>query len=120
MAYVVLVVNYVFPAIDRSRFATGYGDQGAGERTAGLVHVYPRVAENEDALYYLKRDTPSCRSCRMLRRCEAVRTHGQGRIVTEEQHMMSLQRLGGWWSSDPGVSAARPKTSVLLSVNAKT
>ena len=52
---------------------------------------------------------------------EAVRTHGQVRIVTEEQHMMSLQRLGGLVVErlqefqQPG-----RKHLFLLSVNAKT
>ena len=124
VAYVVLVVNYVFPAIDQAaspRKATEEIKVLAREAGPALFMYIPGWPKNEDALYYLKRDTVVPELSNVEAVHEAVRTHGQVRIVTEEQHMMSLQRLGGLVVErlqefqQPG-----RKHLFLLSVNAKT
>ncbi|HNA25558.1 MAG TPA: glycosyltransferase family 39 protein [Nitrospira sp.] len=124
VAYVVLVVNYVFPAIDQAaspRKATEEIKVLARGAGPALFMYIPGWPKNEDALYYLKRDTVVPELSNVEAVHEAVRTHGQVRIVTEEQHMMSLQRLGGLVVErlqefqQPG-----RKHLFLLSVNAKT
>ncbi|MGC3973391.1 MAG: glycosyltransferase family 39 protein [Nitrospira sp.] len=97
-AYVVLVVNYVFPAIDEAaspRKATEYIKSMAKEAGPPMFLFIPGWPKNEDAVYYLKRDTV----VRDLRDEDALyhaaRTQGPIRIITEESHMVSLQRQTG-------------------------
>ncbi len=97
-AYVLLVVNYVFPAIDQAaspRKATEEIKAIAREPGPALYAYIPGWPKNEDALYYLKRDNvvPDLPSHEALR--AAVRAHGPIRVITEESHMLSLQGLEG-------------------------
>lgn len=98
VAYVVLVVNYVFPAIDQAaspRKATEEIKTMAREAGPALFMYIPGWPKNEDALYYLKRDNvvPDLPNPEAVR--EAVRRQGPVRIITEEQHMQSLQQSAG-------------------------
>lgn len=97
-AYVVLVVNYVFPAIDQAaspRKATEEVKAMAREAGPALFMYIPGWPKNEDALYYLKRDTvvPELPNPEAVR--ETVHRLGPVRILTEEQHMQSLEKSAG-------------------------
>ena len=64
--------------------------------TQPILFMYiPGWPKNEDALYYLKRDTvvPDLSSQDAV--LEAVRKHGAIRVVTEEQHAAALQANAG-------------------------
>lgn len=94
-AYVVLVVNYVFPAIDQAaspRRATEEIKSMAKETGPAMFLYIPGWPKNEDAVYYLKRDSvvrdlPDHEAVQ-----QAVRTQSVIRIVTEELHMQFLQQ----------------------------
>ncbi len=95
-AYVVLLVNYVFPAVDQAaspRKATEDIKAMTTETSPRLFMYIPGWPKNEDALYYLKRDNvvPELPHPDAVR--EAVRQYGSVRIITEEQHMQFLQKL---------------------------
>jgi 4-amino-4-deoxy-L-arabinose transferase-like glycosyltransferase len=98
IAYVVLVVNYVFPAIDQAASPRKAVEEiktlALGTQPALFMYI-PGWPKNEDALYYLKRDNvvPDLPSQDAVR--EAVRTHGAIRVVTEEQHAAALQAQAG-------------------------
>lgn len=98
VAYVVLVVNYVFPAIDQAASPRKAVEEiktlALGTQPALFMYI-PGWPKNEDALYYLKRDNvvPDLPSQDAVR--EAVRTHGAIRVVTEEQHAAALQSQAG-------------------------
>jgi 4-amino-4-deoxy-L-arabinose transferase-like glycosyltransferase len=98
VAYVVLIVNYVFPAIDQAaspRKATEEIKSMARDSGPAMFLYIPGWPKNEDAVYYLKRDTvvPDLPSHEAVR--EAVRARGPIRIITEEPHLISLQKLEG-------------------------
>lgn len=98
IAYVLLVVNYVFPAIDQAaspRKATEEIKALALETQPALFMYIPGWPKNEDALYYLTRDNvvPDLPSQDAV--VEAVRTHGAIRLITEEQHAASLKERAG-------------------------
>ena len=98
VAYVVLIVNYVFPAIDQAaspRKATEEIKSMARDSGPAMFLYIPGWPKNEDAVYYLKRDTvvPDLPSHEAVR--EAVRARGSIRIITEEPHLISLQKLEG-------------------------
>ncbi len=94
-AYVVLVVNYVFPAIDQAaspRKATEEIKSMAKETGPAMFLYIPGWPKNEDAVYYLKRDSvvrdlPDHEAVQ-----QAVRTQGAIRVITEESHMLFLQQ----------------------------
>ena len=98
VAYVVLVVNYVFPAIDQAaspRKATEELKSMAKETGPAMFLYIPGWPKNEDAVYYLKRDSvvrelPDEEAVR-----HAVRTQGPIRVITEESHLVFLQRQAG-------------------------
>lgn len=98
IAYVVLVVNYVFPAIDQAasprKAVEDIKTMALGTQPALFMYI-PGWPKNEDALYYLKRDNvvPDLPSQDAV--LEAVRTHGAIRLVTEEQHAATLQSHAG-------------------------
>lgn len=98
VAYVVLVVNYVFPAIDQAASPRKAVEEikalALGMQPALFMYI-PGWPKNEDALYYLKRDTvvPDLPSQDAV--LEAVRKHGAIRVVTEEQHAAALQANAG-------------------------
>ena len=98
IAYVVLVVNYVFPAIDQAASPRKAVEEikALALGTQPILFMYiPGWPKNEDALYYLKRDTvvPDLSSQDAV--LEAVRKHGAIRVVTEEQHAAALQANAG-------------------------
>lgn len=95
VGYVVLVVTYVFPAIDQAaspRKATEEIKSLAMEAPPALFTYIPGWPKNEDALYYLKRDTvvPDLPSEAAV--IEAVRTRGTIRVIVEEQYAVILER----------------------------
>lgn len=95
VGYVVLVVNYVFPAIDQAaspRRATEEIKSLAMDAPPALFMYIPGWPKNEDALYYLKRDTvvPDLPSEDAV--IEAARTRGTIRVISEEQHAVILER----------------------------
>jgi len=98
IAYMVLVVNYVFPAIDQAASPRKAVEEiktlALGTQPTLFMYI-PGWPKNEDALYYLKRDNvvPDLPSQDAVR--EAVRTHGAIRVVTEEQHAAALQAQPG-------------------------
>ena len=97
-AYVVLVVNYVFPAIDQAaspRKATEEIKFMAKETGPAMFLYIPGWPKNEDAVYYLKRDSvvrdlPDQEAVQ-----HAVRTQGPIRVITEESHKVFLQKQAG-------------------------
>ncbi len=94
VAYVLLVVNYVFPAIDQAaspRKATEEIKRLAVETQPALFMYIPGWPKNEDAVYYLKRDNIVPNLPNQEAVLEAVREHGAIRVVTEEPHAVSLQ-----------------------------
>jgi hypothetical protein len=116
VAYVVLVVNYVFPAIDQAASPRKAVEEiktlALGTQPALFMYI-PGWPKNEDALYYLKRDNvvPDLPSQDAV--LEAVRTHGAIRVVTEEQHAAALQAQAGLVVGNAsGVSTTRSQTSV--------
>ena len=98
VAYVVLVVNYVFPAIDEAaspRKATEYIKSVAKEAGPPMFLFIPGWPKNEDAVYYLKRDTVVRDLPDEDAVHHAVRTQGPIRVITEESHMVTLQKQAG-------------------------
>ncbi len=98
IGYMVLVVTYVFPAIDQAsspRKITEEIKTLAVETKPALFMYIPGWPKNEDALYYLKRDTvvPDLPSQEAV--VEAVRKNGTIRVITEEQHAAALQGRAG-------------------------
>ena len=98
VGYVVLLVAYVFPAIDQAsspRKITEEIKALARETTPALFMYIPGWPKNEDALYYLKRDSvvPDLPDRDAV--VEAVRRHGPIRVITEEQHAAALDRQPG-------------------------
>ena len=94
VGYVVLIVNYVFPAIDQAaspRKATEEIKILARDAQPALFMYIPGWPKNEDAVYYLKRDTvvPDLPNEDAL--IEAVRTRGAIRVIAEEQHALVLE-----------------------------
>ena len=94
VGYVVLIVNYVFPAIDQAaspRKATEEIKILARDAQPALFMYMPGWPKNEDAVYYLKRDTvvPDLPNEDAL--IEAVRTRGAIRVIAEEQHALVLE-----------------------------
>ncbi len=95
VGFMVTVVNIVFPAIDQAfspRKITEEIKLLAREGQPALFHYIPGWPKNEDAVYYLKRDnvvpdlpTPDAVA-------EAARRHGTIRVVTEEQHAVTLEK----------------------------
>lgn len=98
VAYVVLVVNYVFPAIDQAASPRKAVEEiktlALGTQPALFMYI-PGWPKNEDALYYLKRDNvvPDLPSQDAV--LDAVRKHGAIRVVTEERHAAALQAQAG-------------------------
>ena len=90
-----LIVNYVFPAIDQAasppRKATEEIKTLAMEAPPALFMYIPGWPKNEDAVYYLKRDTvvPDLPTENAV--IEAVRTRGIIRLIAEEQHAVILE-----------------------------
>ena len=98
VGYAILLVNYVFPAIDQAfspRKITEELKTLAGETTPALFMYFPGWPKNEDAVYYLKRDTAVSDLPDQQAVTEAVRKHGTIRMVTEEQHIISLRDTMG-------------------------
>ena len=98
IGYMVLVVTYVFPAIDQAfspRKITEEIKALAVEPTPALFMYFPGWPKNEDAVYYLKRDTVVSDLPSQEAVVEAVRKHGTIRVVTEEQHALTLQEKMG-------------------------
>jgi 4-amino-4-deoxy-L-arabinose transferase-like glycosyltransferase len=94
VAYVALLVNYVFPAIDEAaspRKATEEIKALAGETQPTLYQYIPGWPKNEDAVYYLKRDNvvPDLPSPEAV--AEVVHRNGTIRIITEEKHAVALE-----------------------------
>ncbi len=97
-AYVVLVVNYVFPAIDQAaspRKATEQIKSLAKEAGPPMFLFIPGWPKNEDAVYYLKRDTVVRDLPDEDALHHAVRAQGPIRVITEESHMAALQKQAG-------------------------
>jgi hypothetical protein len=97
-AYLVLVVNYVFPAIDQAaspRKATEEIKSIAKETGPAMFLYIPGWPKNEDAVYYLKRDSVVRDLPDQEAVHHAVRTQGPIRVITEESHMVFLQRQPG-------------------------
>jgi 4-amino-4-deoxy-L-arabinose transferase-like glycosyltransferase len=95
IAYVVLVVGYVFPAIDEAsspRKVTEEIKSLAVQTQPSLFLYIPGWPKNEDAVYYLKRDNIVPDLPDQERVLEAVRAHGVIRVITEEQHAAALQQ----------------------------
>jgi 4-amino-4-deoxy-L-arabinose transferase-like glycosyltransferase len=98
VGYVVLVVAYVFPAIDQAsspRKITEEIKALAKETTPALFMYIPGWPKNEDALYYLKRDSVVMDLPDQGSVVEAVRRSGPIRVITEEQHAAALDRQPG-------------------------
>ncbi len=95
IAYMVLVVNYVFPAIDQAASPRKAVEEiktlALGTQPAMFMYI-PGWPKNEDALYYLKRDTVVPDLATQEAVLDAVRSHGAIRVVTEERHAAALQR----------------------------
>lgn len=94
VAYVALVVNYVFPAIDQAfspRKVTEEIKSMAKEAQPALFMYIPGWPKNEDAVYYLKRDNvvPDLPTPEAI--VEAARSNGTIRVVTEEKHAVTLE-----------------------------
>ncbi|WHZ16547.1 MAG: hypothetical protein OJF52_003397 [Nitrospira sp.] len=94
VAYVVLVVNYVFPAIDQAaspRKAVEEIKTLALETQPAMFMYIPGWPKNEDAVYYFKRDqvVPDLPSQEAV--VEAVRRNGTIRVITEEKHAVTLE-----------------------------
>lgn len=98
VAYVVLVVNYVFPAIDQAaspRKATEEITTMARDAGQPMFLYIPGWPKNEDAVYYLKRDALLRDLPDQAAVQQAARAQGPIRIITEEQHMRLLQQQAG-------------------------
>lgn len=98
VAYVLLVVNYVFPAIDQAASPRKVTEEikAVARDTGPAVFLYvPGWPKNEDALYYLKRDhvVPALPDPDAVR--QVARERGAIRIITEERPMQTLQRSVG-------------------------
>ncbi len=98
VAYVLLVVNYVFPAIDQAASPRKVTEEikAAARDTGPAVFLYvPGWPKNEDALYYLKRDhvVPALPDPDAVR--QVARERGAIRIITEERPMQTLQQSAG-------------------------
>ena len=117
-AYVVLVVNYVFPLrlmrpLRRKATEATFKSRGEGSRTRH-VPLHSRLAQNEDAVYYLKQDTvvrdlPD-EGTPYITPCEH---RGPSGSFSEESHMVSLQKQAGLVVETlSGVPATRPQASV--------
>lgn len=94
IGYVVLVVTYVFPAIDQAfspRKITQEIKTLAGEITPVLFMYIPGWPKNEDAVYYLKRDTVVSDLPNQEAVTKALRQYGTIQLVTEEQHLVFLR-----------------------------
>ena len=94
IGYMVLVVSYVFPAIDQAsspRKITEEIKALQAESPPDLFMYIPGWPKNEDALYYLKRDNvvPDLPDAQAV--MDALQRHGMIRLVTEEQHMIVLR-----------------------------
>jgi 4-amino-4-deoxy-L-arabinose transferase-like glycosyltransferase len=94
IGYMVLVVSYVFPAIDQAsspRKVTEEIKALREENPPGLFMYIPGWPKNEDALYYLKRDGALLDLPDKAALTEAVQRYGTIRLVTEEQHLTALR-----------------------------
>ena len=94
VGYVVLIVSYVFPSIDQAaspRKATEEIKALALDAPPALFMYIPGWPKNEDAVYYLKRDTviPDLPTEDAV--IQAARTQGTIRMITEEQHAVVLE-----------------------------
>ena len=90
----VTVVNVVFPAIDQAfspRKITEEIKAMAVETQPALFLYIPGWPKNEDAVYYLKRDSvvPDLPSQEAV--VEVVRKNGTIRVITEESYAVSLE-----------------------------
>ncbi len=93
IGYMVLVVSYVFPAIDQAfspRKVTEEIKALAAETRPALFLYIPGWPKNEDAVYYLKRDSVVPDLPNQEAVVEAVRKNGTIRVITEEPHAISL------------------------------
>jgi len=98
VAYVVLVVNYVFPAIDQAaspRKATEEIKSIAREAGQPIFLYIPGWPKNEDAVYYLKRDALLRDLPDQAAVQQAALAQGPIRVITEEQHRLVLQQQAG-------------------------
>jgi 4-amino-4-deoxy-L-arabinose transferase-like glycosyltransferase len=98
IAYAVLVVAYVFPAIDQAfspRKITEELKTLAAETTPALYMYIPGWPKNEDAVYYLKRDGLLLDLPDQDALTEVLRRHGTIKVVTEEQQMVFLRNTMG-------------------------
>jgi 4-amino-4-deoxy-L-arabinose transferase-like glycosyltransferase len=94
IGYMVLVVSYVFPAIDQAfspRKVTEEIKALRVENPPGLFMYIPGWPKNEDALYYLKRDAVLSDLPDAHAVTEALQRYGTIQMVTEEQHLMVLR-----------------------------
>jgi 4-amino-4-deoxy-L-arabinose transferase-like glycosyltransferase len=94
MAYVVLVVAYVFPSIDQAfspRKMTEELKLLARDTKPALFLYIPGWPKNEEAVYYLKRETVLSDLPNQEAVMEALRRYGTIKLVTEEQHMTFLR-----------------------------
>jgi len=94
VAYMVLVVNYVFPAIDQAaspRKATEEIKSMAKEAGPAMFLYIPGWPKNEDAVYYLKRDqmVPDLQNPEAV--LAAAHSNGTIRVITEENHAVILE-----------------------------
>lgn len=97
-AYVVLVVNYVFPAIDQAaspRKATEQIKSMANAAGPAMFFYIPGWPKNEDAVYYLRRDAVVRDLPDVEAVYHAVRVQGPIRVITEESHMDALRSQAG-------------------------
>ncbi len=100
VGYMVLVVSYVFPAIDQAsspRKVTEEIKALRAENPPGLFMYIPGWPKNEDALYYLKRDAMLADLPDAHAVTEALQRYGTIQMVTEEQHLTPLK-------DDPGLA----------------
>ena len=115
VGYAVLVVAYVFPAIDQAVFSAedDRGNQGLGWRNHPALFMYiPGWPKNEDAVYYLKRDTVLSDLPNQEAVTEAAaqawgHQGGDGRAASGS----SREAIGSGGRNDSGVSTAGPKAS---------
>jgi DTW domain-containing protein YfiP len=90
----VLVVSYVFPAIDQASSPRKVTEEIKAlrvENPPGLFMYIPGWPKNEDALYYFKRDAllPDLPDLQAV--TDALQRYRTIRLVTEEQHMAVLR-----------------------------
>ncbi len=98
IAYMITLVNLVFPAIDQAfspRKVTEEINALAAGANPSLFMYIPGWPKNEDALYYFRRDRVLLDLPNREAVVEAVREHGTIRVVTEERHAVALRDIPG-------------------------